>query len=63
MAGIEEQFKELENIISELESDELTLEDSFTLYEKGMKLLASCNSELDKVEKKLINVKEGQSND
>lgn len=63
MPGIEENFKELESIISELENDELSLEDSFVMYEKGMKLLAACNKALDKVEKKLIVLKEGQNDE
>lgn len=63
MPGIEDNFKELEAIISRLENEDLTLEDSFATYEKGMKLLAECNTELDKVEKKLIVLKEGQNDE
>jgi len=63
MPGIEDNFKELENVISELENEELTLEESFAKYEKGMKLLEVCNSELDKFEKKLIILKEGDNNE
>ena len=60
MPGIEDNFKELEKIITELENDELSLEDSFSKYEKGMKLLKSCDEELDRVEKQLIVLKEGR---
>lgn len=60
MPGIEDNFKELEKIITELENDELSLEDSFSKYEKGMKLLKICDEELDKVEKQLIVLKEGR---
>ena len=60
MHGIEDNFKELEKIITELENDELSLEDSFSKYEKGMKLLKICDEELDKVEKQLIVLKEGR---
>ena len=42
MPGIEDNFQELEKIITELENDELSLEDSFSRYEKGMKLLKKC---------------------
>lgn len=63
MPGIEDNFKELEKIINELENDELSLEDSFAMYEKGMKLLKKCDEELDKVEKQLIVLKEGRTDE
>lgn len=63
MPGIEDDFKELEKIITELENDELSLEDSFSRYEKGMKLLKKCDEELDKVEKQLIVLKEGRADE
>ena len=47
----------------ELENDELSLEDSFSRYEKGMKLLKKCDEELDKVEKQLIVLKEGRADE
>ncbi|MBE5936809.1 MAG: exodeoxyribonuclease VII small subunit [Lachnospiraceae bacterium] len=59
MPDIEENFKELEKIIADLGSDEVSLEESFVMYEKGMRLLKVCNEQLDKVEKKLIVLKEG----
>lgn len=63
MPGIEDNFEELEKIITELENDELSLEDSFSRYEKGMKLLKKCDEELDKVEKQLIVLKEGRADE
>ena len=63
MSVIEDNFKELESIIAGLENEEMSLEDSFVMYEKGMKLLSQCNTELDKVEKKLILLKEGQESE
>lgn len=63
MPGIEDNFQELEKIITELENDELSLEDSFSRYEKGMKLLKKCDEELDKVEKQLIVLKEGRADE
>ncbi len=63
MPGIEDNFQELERIITELENDELSLEDSFSRYEKGMKLLKKCDEELDKVEKQLIVLKEGRADE
>lgn len=51
-------MEELEGILKELEKEELGLEDSFRLYNEGMKLLKSCNDSIDKVEKKLVILEE-----
>ena len=52
--NLETSFQELNVIISKLEQEDITLEDSFLLYQEGMKLLKYCNDSIDKVEKKLI---------
>lgn len=36
---IEESLKELDDIVEKLESREISLEESFTMYQKGMELL------------------------
>lgn len=51
---LEVLFEELDKIILSLEQDETSLEDSFKLYNEGMKLLKKCNDSIDKVEKKLV---------
>lgn len=51
---LEASFEELEEIIKKLEQDEIGLDDSFKLYNDGVKLLKSCNDSIDKVEKKII---------
>lgn len=51
---LETSFTELNEIINKLEKDEISLEDSFQLYQNGMELLKFCNNSLDKVEKQLI---------
>ena len=61
---LEESFEKLNQILEELEKPEVTLEDSFTLYQEGMKLLKSCNDSIDKVEKELIVLSEnGEANE
>jgi exodeoxyribonuclease VII small subunit len=61
---LEESFEKLNNIMEELEKSDVSLEDSFTLYQEGMKLLKSCNDSIDKVEKELIVLSEsGESNE
>ena len=51
--------RELESILMQLEQDELDLETSFALYQKGMQLLKQCNAAVDTVEKQLIILEEG----
>lgn len=52
--SIEEAFDELNSILENLEKEEITLEDSFQLYQEGIKLIQYCNEKIDKVEKQLI---------
>lgn len=62
-AGIEENFEKLEEIIGALEEADITLEKSFQLYNEGMKLVKSCNAQLDKVEKQMIVLEENEEDD
>lgn len=47
-------FGQLEMIIGELEADDVSLEKSFDLYNKGMNLLKECGKSIDEVEKKVL---------
>jgi len=60
---LEESFEELEQTIAKLEEGERTLDESFKLYQEGMKLLKYCNSKIDKVEKKLIELRAEENKD
>lgn len=51
---LEENFEALEEMIHKLEDKETGLEESFVLYEQGMKLLKKCNDQIDQVEKKVL---------
>ena len=51
---LEQSFEKLEQIIGNLENGDVSLEDSFKLYNEGMKLIQNCNQQLDKVEKKIV---------
>lgn len=55
---MEEVLKELDGIVERLESREISLEDSFALYQKGMELLRQCGSKIDTVEKKMLKLNE-----
>lgn len=52
--SLEQTFEELEKVVEQLESDEISLEDSFASYKKGMDMVASCNDYIDRVEKKVM---------
>ena len=51
---LEEVFEELDEVVGQLEEPAISLEDSFSLYHKGMELLKVCNDKIDKVEKKML---------
>lgn len=56
--SLEEAFAQLEEVISHLETEEITLEESFAEYNRGMTLLAKCNETIDQVEKKVLKINE-----
>lgn len=62
---LEQSFEKLEQIIGNLENGDVSLEDSFKLYNEGIKLIQNCNQQLDKVEKKIVvlNQKEGDEDE
>lgn len=51
---LEESFEKLNHIIEELEKSDVSLEDSFALYQEGVKLLKTCNDSMEKIEKQII---------
>jgi exodeoxyribonuclease VII small subunit len=59
----ESALEELEQVVEQLESGELSLEDSLSAFEKGVGLVRFCNQKLNEVEKKiemLVKDKEGK---
>lgn len=60
---LEASFEEINDIIQKLENQDVSLEDSFHLYQEGMKLLKTCNDSIDKVEKQLIILGEKNESD
>ena len=61
---LEESFDKLNQIMEALEKPDVSLEDSFALYQEGVKLLKACNDSIDKVEKELILLSEnGETNE
>ncbi len=59
----ETALEELQQVVEQLESGELSLEDSLAAFEKGVGLVKICNQKLNEVEKKidvLVKDKEGK---
>ena len=56
--SLEEAFAQIEEVIAHLETEEITLEQSFQEYNKGMQLLKHCNATIDQVEKKVLQINE-----
>lgn len=59
--SIEGAFEQLEDIIEQLSSEEISLSDSMDLYKKGVKILDKCSQTLDKTQKEIIILQEGQN--
>jgi exodeoxyribonuclease VII small subunit len=53
MATFEENVKQLEATVAKLEQGEVSLEDSITLFEEGMRLSAACKEQLEAAEGKV----------
>ena len=52
--SLEEAFGMLDEITRSLEKEDISLEDSFSAYKKGMDLVKICNDKIDQVEKKVL---------
>ena len=51
---LEEHFSNLEDIITRMENQETSLDDSFNLYKSGLQELKEANEMIDKVEKAML---------
>lgn len=51
---LNDMFGRLEEVIAGLEAEDISLEDSFSLYHSGMDMLKTCNAKIDKIEKKML---------
>ena len=61
---LEEEFAEIEDIINKMEEEDVPLEQSFKLYEKGIKKLKIANDKIAAVEKKVAELtQDGELND
>lgn len=50
---LEEKLAKLDAMTEQLKREDITLEESFSLYKNGMELIKECNADIDKVEKQV----------
>lgn len=55
---LETAFDQIEQLLQKLQEGEVSLEESFRLYEQGVKLLQKCNENIDHVEKQMLQIDE-----
>lgn len=58
--SFEDALKDLESIIQKLESGEVALEESISLYERGAALKAHCDATLSAARERIEKIVEGQ---
>lgn len=58
---LEESLEQLDAVMRQLENPDNSLEESFRLYEQGMKLVQSAGESIDKVEKMVLKLREDGS--
>jgi len=61
---LEDAFDRIEALLTKLQDKDVTLEESFSLYQEGMGLLKLCNENIDHVEKQMLQIdEEGQTHE
>lgn len=61
--NIEEAFENIEDVLEKLRAEDVSLEDSFTYYKDGMELLKCVSDKIDRVEKQVQVLEEGNLNE
>ena len=59
---VEEEFKILDETVKKLSDETISLEESFAVFEKGMKVLRDVSEKIDRVEEKVQIIK-GETTD
>jgi exodeoxyribonuclease VII small subunit len=57
--SFEAALTELEQVVADMESGQLTLEDSLAAYKRGAELLSSCRARLDDAQQQVRVLEEG----
>lgn len=58
--NFENSLKELETIVSKLESGQVSLEESIDLYQRGLELYGTCYKKLQDAEKLIVKINDEQ---
>jgi len=61
--SFEAALTELEQVVADMESGKLTLEDSLAAYKRGAELLSSCRTRLDDAQQQVRVLEEGALRD
>ncbi len=57
--SMEQAYEQLDSLLADMEENEHSLSETFSMYEKGLKLIKRCNDEIDHIEKQLVILEEG----
>ncbi len=60
--NIEDNFKELDELLEKMQDEEVSLDESFEMYKKGIEIVKDSNEQIDMIEKQ-IEVLEEESGD
>ena len=61
--SVEEAFRQLDELLARMRSEECSLEENFTLYQQGLKLVRMLNERIDGYEKQLEILENGAGED
>ena len=56
--GLEERFSMIEDILGKMEDEDVTLDQSFDLYNQGIEHIKAANAYLDRIEKSMLVINE-----
>lgn len=59
--SFEQMMEELENIVTKLDNETVSLEESLALYQRGMTLSATCDTTLKEAEQKVNDLMKDES--
>ena len=59
--NIEENFKELDELLEKMQDEEVSLDESFEMYKKGIEIVKDSNEQIDKIEKQIEVLEESDS--
>lgn len=55
---MEEAYEQLDQLLADMESGNHSLEETFSMYTKGLELVKICHDKIDAIEKKLLILEE-----